>query len=247
MIIPVLIPTKGRIKTSAYKLFDKKYFKVYHFIEPNEIEQYEAPNKINIGINNMGISYVRNYMLEWAKSNDKEWVIFCDDDITMFGKAINKRIVKQDASLVWIGIYNKIKNLPFEMAGIGYRQYAWSETKEYFINKRLVEVVVLVNVKKINWKYRDKFDMKEGRDFALQTIKNGYGVIKFAKYCFDSPDLGSKSGGLQDAYNDKRNEYAVIGFAKEWNPFIKIIKKATRLDEKIDVAGMANYYHKVVK
>lgn len=246
MIIPVLIPTKGRIKTSAYKLFDTEHFKVYHFIEPNEVEQYQVPNKIDIGSNDMGISYVRNYMLEWAKSNDKEWVIFCDDDIKSFGKAVNKKTVT-GTSLIWIEIYNKIKNLPFEIAGINYVQFAWSETKDYFINKRLVEVCVLVNVKKITWKYRKEFDTKEDRDFALQTIKNGYGIIKFNKYFLSVPTIGSNVGGLQEAYIEKRDELTIKLLAREWLPFVKIIKKGKRIDGKIDVAGVANYYHKVVK
>ena len=50
--IPVLIPSKGRYNTKAYKLFDDKCFKVYHFIEPNEINLYGVPNIVNIEKNN---------------------------------------------------------------------------------------------------------------------------------------------------------------------------------------------------
>lgn len=63
----VCIPTKGRTQTKTYKLFENVGIKVYHFIEPQEIETYDVPNKINIKKNNKGIGYVRNFILQWAE------------------------------------------------------------------------------------------------------------------------------------------------------------------------------------
>ena len=64
------IPTKGRLNTKTYKLFEQVGIKVKHFIEPQEIELYNVPNKVNIQKNNGGISYVRNFMLNYAKENE---------------------------------------------------------------------------------------------------------------------------------------------------------------------------------
>ena len=52
------IPTKDRQKTATYKLFEKVDIPVLHFIEPKDYESYKVPNKINIGQNDKGISYV---------------------------------------------------------------------------------------------------------------------------------------------------------------------------------------------
>ena len=79
------IPTKSRINTSTYKLFELAGIKVYHFIEPAEFNSYQVPNKVNIEKNDKGITYVRNFMLSYAKNMNLEWVIFCDDDVKNFG------------------------------------------------------------------------------------------------------------------------------------------------------------------
>ena len=135
------IPTKSRFKTKTYKLFESVGINVYHFIEPQEYELYNVPNKINIGQNNKGVSYVRNFMLSYAKDKDYDWVIFCDDDVSSFGiyDVKTKKTIKKDAS-VWFEIYKKAKNLPFELVGLNYRQYAWTQKKSYSINNRFAEV-----------------------------------------------------------------------------------------------------------
>ena len=70
------IPTKSRFKTTTYKLFENVGIKTLHFIEPSEMTLYDVPNKINILKNDNGISYVRNFMLDYAKSNNIDWFIF---------------------------------------------------------------------------------------------------------------------------------------------------------------------------
>ena len=71
------IPTKNRFKTKTYKLFKEAGIEFKHFIEPNEFDLYDVPNKININKNDQGISYVRNFMLNYARENKHDWVIFC--------------------------------------------------------------------------------------------------------------------------------------------------------------------------
>jgi len=79
------IPTKNRVNTKTYKLFNEVGIEVKHFIEPQEIDLYTVPNKVSILENDKGIGYVRQFMLDYAKSNNFEWVLFCDDDVNSFG------------------------------------------------------------------------------------------------------------------------------------------------------------------
>jgi hypothetical protein len=239
------IPTKGRISTKTYKLFEDVGIKVLHFIEPQEIEKYQVPNKISILKNDGGIGYVRNFMLNYARENNHEWIIICDDDVTSFG-IYNGKTIKKDAS-IWIDIYNKASKLPFELIGINYTQHAWHEKTSYSINKKFAEVCILVNVPKIKWNYRPEFNLKEDRDFALQTIKNGNGILRFNHYWFSCPDVGSNSGGLQDEYKSKKDEESAKKMCMEWNPFVTLKKKGERIDMKTDIKGLANYYKKQVK
>lgn len=239
------IPTKGRPETKTYKLFQKAEIEFRHFIEPQEINNYNVPNKISILENNQGIAYVRNFMLKYAKENGHDWVIMCDDDVNDFGEVIKNKCATTSAKIWWT-IFEKAKKIPFEIFGINYRQHAWHETKTYTINKSFVEVCILVNIKKINWQYRSDFNLKEDRDFVLQTIKNGNGVIKFHKLFYNTPALG-KQGGLFNEYKSKKDEESAKKMCYEWHPFVKICKKSKRIDLKADIKGLATHYKKIVK
>ena len=243
--ITVCIGSKGRLNTTTYKLFDKKYFDVYHFIEPQEMDLYDVPNKVSIGKNDMGIAYMRNFLLQWSKKEKKEWVIFSDDDITSFGESVGAKTIKKD-SKVLLKIYEKIKKLPFEIAGMNYSQYAWSESKQYRINAGSVDCCIFVNVKKIKWEFDESLQFKADREFIMQTIKKGYGVVKFGKIFFSCPNIGSNKGGLHDLYANRVDEESIKQLAIRWNPYVKLRKNRTgRLDGKILYSQIAKDNNKL--
>jgi len=239
------IPTKGRVKTKTYKLFLDAGIDVIHFIEPKEFDLYDVPNKVSILKNDMGIAYVRNFMLEYAKKNNHEWVIMCDDDVDHFG-VYNNGNIKKDAN-IWHEIKQKVEKLPFELIGINYRQLAWTEKTNYSINKRFVEVCVLFNINRIKWVYRSEFNMKEDRDFSMQTIQKGNGILRFNKYFYNCPDVGTNPGGLQEEYKSKKDEETAFKMCREWNPFVTLKKKGNRIDIKADLKSLAKYYKKIIK
>jgi len=238
------IPSKGRPSTKTYKLFEEVGIKVFHFIEPQELDVYDVPNKISIQENNQGIGYVRNFMLDYAKKTNQEWVLICDDDVTTFG-LYNGKTVKKNAG-IWFDILEKAKKLPFELIGINYTQHAWHEKTSYSVNRKFAEVCVLMNVSKIKWKYRPEFNMKEDRDFALQTIKHGHGILRFNHYWFSCPDVGTNTGGLQDHYKAKKDEAAAKKMVYEWHPFVTLKKKGDRVDMKTDIKALALHFKKHV-
>ena len=237
------IPSKGRVNTNTYKLFEEAGIECYHFIEPQEYDLYDVPNKVDILENDNGISYVRNFMLDYAKQNNEEWIIFCDDDVSNFG-IYNGKTIKKGAS-IWNEILKKAKKLPFELVGINYTQYAWCEKDAYSINRKFAEVCVLMNINKITWKYED--NTKEDRDFQLQTIKNGYGVLRFNHYWFSCPNVGSNKGGLFDMYKNKKDSIWTENLVKKWYPFAKVVIKKDRVDAKVDIKGFSKSLNKIVK
>lgn len=239
------IPTKGRPQTKTYQLFKEAGIPFLHFIEPQELQIYDVPNKISIQKNDGGIAYVRNFMLGYAKENGHDWVIMCDDDVDHFGKYDlgNKKI----SPIFWYDLLEKAKKLPFELYGINYRQLAWTSKTEYSINRTFVEVCVLLNIKKIKWTYRGEFNLKEDRDFVLQTIKQGSGIIRFNKFFYNCPDVGKNSGGLQKEYRAKKDELSAKKMCYEWHPFVTLQKKGERVDLKADIKGLATHYKKIVK
>jgi hypothetical protein len=239
------IPTKGRPQTKTYRLFQDAGIEVKHFIEPQEIDKYQVPNKVSILENDKGIGYVRNFMLDYAKANNYEWVIMCDDDVTDFGEAINNKCITTSAK-IWNNVYSKAIKLPFDIYGLNYRQHAWHEKKNYNINKSFVEVCILININNIKWKYRSEYNLKEDRDFAMQSIKYGNGIIRFNKLFYNTPAL-AKDGGLYEEYKNKKDEESAKKICFEWHPFAKLINKDGRIDAKIDIKSLANHYKKIVK
>jgi glycosyltransferase involved in cell wall biosynthesis len=240
----VCIPSKNRADTQTYKLFEGSGIRVYHFVEPQEIDSYPMPNKVSIEQNNQGISYVRNFILDWARENNHEWILMCDDDIKHFG-IYNGKSVKTDAN-IWHEILAKAQALPFEMVGIQYRQHAWHEKKPFSINKSFVEVCVLINAFKCKWRYEN--DIKEDRDFVLQTIAKGNGILKLNRYFYDAPVVGTNAGGLQELYANKKDGIAAEKFVRKWHPYAKLVKKDDRVDIKVDIPQFAlSHGKKVVK
>jgi len=239
------IPTKGRFNTKTYKLFEDVGIEVKHFIEPQEIQKYQVPNKVSILQDNKGIAYVRNFMLNYAREKNYEWIIICDDDVTDFGEAIDNKCITTSAK-VWYKIYEKAIKLPFEIYGMNYRQHAWHEKKSYSINKSYAEVCIMINVKKIKWKYRSEFNLKEDRDFVLQCIKYGNGVVRFNKLFYNTPAVG-KEGGLYEEYKQKKDEESAKKMCYEWHPYVTLKKKDNRIDIKTDIKGLAMNYKKIIK
>lgn len=239
----VCIPSKGRPSTKTYKLFEAEGFKVFHFLEPQEMDKYDVPNKIDIGKNNGGITYVRNFILDWANKNSHEWAIICDDDVTNFGIYDGK--TKSVGASIWKTIYEKALKLPFEIIGINYQQHAWHEKTPYSINRKFVEVCALFHVSKITWRYEE--NTKEDRDFALQTIQRGQGILRFNHYFFACPNVGSNAGGLHDLYKSKKDTEWAKAIVQKWHPFAKLVDKGDRIDAKIDIKGFAAHHGKVCK
>lgn len=240
------IPTKGRPSTKTHKLFEASGIPVYHFIEPEELHLYEVPNKVDIGAGEQGISYVRNFILNWARKRDHEIIIMCDDDVSGFGRHQGKTINHKDASILH-EIADAAKELPFEIFGMNYCQWAWSQKKVFSINSALTDVCVMMKPKKISWQYRSQFNLKEDRDFTLQTIKNGAGVFRFNKLFFRCPNVGSNTGGLYDEYRKQRDVASVHAMVKEWHPFLSTKQTNHGIDIKYDLKSFAAYFKKPYK
>ena len=238
------IPSKARPQTNTYKLFEDVGIGVKHFVEPQDIGFYNVPNVVDIEKNDMGISYVRNFMLEYAKKNNHDWIIVCDDDISAFYEYVDGKNIKRDAA-IWNDIHNRAKQLPFEIHGINNQQLIWTAKQKYAINKNSVEACVLMNVAKIDWDY-DK-DTKEDKDFVMKTIQNGHGVVKYLTLGFATPPVGSNKGGLHEKYAVNRDYKWAVKMAKKWHPFAKVYKTPKKIDVRINYKEFAKSLNKVVR
>jgi len=239
----VCIPTKGRPKTQTYKLFEAAGYQVLHFVEPQEIQDYpDNLSIVSIEKDDQGITYARNFILDYCNDLGEEWIWIADDDISGFG-IYNGKTVKKDASVLQ-EIEQKAAKLPFELVGLNYCQHAWHEKTSYSVNKKWVEVCALIKVNSVSWRYREG---KEDRDFVMQTIQNGHGVLRFNHIWFNCPDVGSNKGGLHDWYESRKDREAAAKMVTLWDPWAKLKVKGDRIDAKVDIAGFARSLRKPVK
>ncbi len=238
------IPTKGRPNTTTYKLFEQAGIKCHHFIEPQDIPKYNVPNMVSIEKNNQGVGYVRNYMLQHAKAAGHEVIIMCDDDINQFGIVKGGKCVKTDAG-VFHEIVSVFKKLPLEVAGLGMRQFAWAEKKPFSVNTSVFTMVTLIKPKLITWEYEQMF--KEDIQFLFDAIKYGNGVIKFNRYFFNAPVVGSKKGGCYDGYKNMEHELCIPYILKKYAGFVTVVQKKIGKDIRWDFRRWAEKHNKEIR
>mgnify|MGYP003638829907 CR=1 FL=1 len=240
------IASKGRPDTKTYELFKTAGIETYHFVEPQDVASYASrPNVIDIKCNGRGLAYVRNFILDWSRRQCNQWVVMCDDDVSSFGFYDGKN--RKIGAEIWHEIFQRTKGLPFEIIGINYRQHAWHEKTKTSINKKFADVCVLLDSNNLTWRFDESFKMKADRDFVMQTIKNGFGTIRFNKYFHESPEVGTNNGGLHENYAAKCDTQWAIKLVEKWHPYAKLTKKAGRVDAKIDIAAFARAHKKAVK
>lgn len=248
-----LIPSKGRPLTKTYKLLKQSGIPFAHLVEPQDAPAYHAagvPSIVTIPANDQGIAYVRNFALDYAKSQSTDWLWLIDDDVDRFALAVNGKTNDTPAASSLLDFHQVAQRYNFPVNGINYRQYAWSYSKKstrYYINRRPAEVCTLLFIPKITWQYRARLNLKEDRDFCMQAIQHSSGVFVDTHLCFNCPPVGSNSGGLQSDYRAQRDHQAAAKLAAEWAPFSKLTFKKGRVDCSLDMAAFAKSLNKPVR
>ncbi len=233
--LQIIIPSKGRAgQTKTDLLLQSVGFPYSFLVEPQEVDQYRAIGVpvISLPLNNQGISYARNYVLEYGKGMGFTWVLMLDDDIGSFGRVIDERNRNSDPNEL-LRAFAIIKRFNPAVGGIEYSQNAWCARHEVTAN-RFCDVAVFLNLPKITWHYRPEMNLKEDRDFVLQAIKHKAGVIRVNKFYFNCPQVGSNKGGLYLDYKSQRDIQAVRNMMKAWPGVLTLVKKSGRIDFKVN-------------
>lgn len=229
----VLIPTKGRLnKQKTSKLLNDSGINHYLLLEPEEYETYPYNNKINIGLSNKGIAYVRNFAIEYSRSNGKDWLLMIDDDISSFGIVENCRIIKSTAKKTLEKAFSLISKFKKPLSSIEYSQFGWS-AKEITEN-RFCEVCVFLYLPKIKYYYDNNVCLKEDRDFSLQNILYNEGTLRYNWSVFSCPKTGSNKGGLYEEYKSKINEESSYKMQNKYPGIVEVYDKNGIKDIKVN-------------
>lgn len=240
---PIFIASKNRAKRNyLLEQLEKNNLEFYYFIEPQEIEKYigiiSMKNIISIKENDMGIAFVRQFMLDYAIKNkiNRYWLL--DDDITGFYFRVENKMIKKNI-LILKKVEEQFSQQDYGVFALEYRQFAWSANKD-IIENSYMDTCVNVDAKKAKEKgikYRP-LTFKSDRDFGMQFIYHNCKIARTTLYAFSCPQNGSNKGGLYDEYNYKqgiKEKQAVEQLLEYWGSEIvkPIIKKDGRNDAKI--------------
>lgn len=247
----IVIATKARPFTKSYKHYEKFNIPVYHFVEPQDEDSYRSakvPGIVVLPENNRGLWYVRNFILEWARDNNHDWIWMNDDDIKNFGIASKGKTITQTAQVL-IDVFKAVEPHQYPGNGLNYCQHAWSYCKRprYFVNKRPPDVCSLYYVPAIRWEFKEEMNTKVDRDFYMQCIQYGKGLIVSTHHWFACPDVGTNAGGLNAEYASKRDSDAAVVLRDAWAPYSELIKKGDRVDCKLKFGDYAKSLGRTVK
>lgn len=193
---PVFTPSKGRADTAKLPYCSAV------FVEPQDVEAYQRkcptfPVVYQLPESNQGISYVRNSILEFAKSAGLEWYWTLDDDLTSWWRApksgemkpIQIQIQEALEEAEKFAVLNNVGIISLSMG----RQ--WFTHKPVFLNGMLT-AASLINVKHAsNCQFR--FGNYEDSDFTLQMLHQGHCTLRLRHLAFETIPYGGKESQIR--------------------------------------------------
>ena len=232
----IYIPSKNRPNGKTFSLLQGIKYTVV--VEPQDFELYlkgghEKQNILVLPKNDMGISYVRNF-IKWRYRG--ELLMMIDDDIIKFDilDQVTSRLTNNSnrkPTLEYLSLLEyEAQDLSFDIATLGMRQFVWSSKNPYAFNC-FVGTITLINSKTDIW-YDETLKCKEDMDFTLKNIYADKIVMRFNTFAYDHT-MVANSGGFSDFYRDKKDlEYNEI-MVQRYPLNCTVVEKFGRLDLKI--------------
>lgn len=222
MKLLIAIPSKGRTNTifkRTLRWVVRTGFDVRVFVEPQEIEAYREAtrdanyqnrldlsdeNFVDIGKNDQGLAYVKNFMKQYAIKNGYDLLFRMDDDILRFtgrGKNLpdDLMIIKFSEMVgrcrVTFGRYPDVAGI-----GFGYRNELFEPKEWSLINGRL-QTCYIIRPEYI----ADGFNcFDDFADYVNIRAQNKL-TLRYGLLGIDAAGVGKEKGGLQSF---DRNELA---------------------------------------
>lgn len=234
--IKLFIPSKNRLnKPKTYNVLTQLGLSPIFILEPQEEEKAKLLNfnYILLNKNDQGITYARNFILNYARNNNYKYIVILDDDIEYFKRVdpiLHKGIRDNTAFIDALKYFYNAKNC----GTMQYSQFGWAQTKEINYDKS-IEVVHFLYIPQLNnINYTE--NTIEDKDFTLQLIFNGISPFMLNWLCFQAPSIGTNKGGLYDFYNSGKNKIWVENFLNKWGSEIVkvVIEKNGWINAKIN-------------
>lgn len=244
MVFPILIPSKNRPDKKLFSILAGEQLDFKIIVEPQDQAKYEAWDKhlLILPENNRGVSYARNYCLQYARKYLSDWFWMIDDDLTKFChfNPNEKKVTTKQALELSESLFLPLDNIA--QASLEYRQYAWGHNIPLKFNSYCNACVCLNIVKTKLFNYKESLKMKEDKDFSLQILTSGYRNVRTAQIAFQTPNIGSNPGGCHEIYKPNIEKAESLKLCKIWGETLCTpqIKRDGRNDVKVNWSYFKN-------
>tara|TARA_R110001592_G_scaffold262157_2_gene527189 strand:+ start:1004 stop:1816 length:813 start_codon:yes stop_codon:yes gene_type:complete len=236
-MFPIFIPSKSRSNTCTTAQLLKKYglpftLFIYNDDYDDYLLKFHKDNLFIVPDYVKGITAKRQFMLDYARSNNYEWFFMIDDDIQkiyvrpvgVIGKSLTPLTIKEFVETIYKFIkFIESKNPYHSIYEVGFKERAFGIQKSPVSINTDIGPIHLMNVKNIeNINYDSDMIALEDTDFCVRNIKNNKINIKLNHFIFFAPKSGTNKGGLEDIYNQSGKTKGVIQFKEKYDDLIKI-------------------------
>lgn len=242
-MLDIFVPSRGRadINTSTMNYASAEGVALNIVVEPQEYEKYYSIHGNNHRIltlpeNNLGISYARNYIKNYAEQSGLPFFWMLDDDINGLYRREGTRLIKHGFSATDEARQLFIEN-NVAIGAMQYRQYAWCEKKELNFNVACVVAVFFDVEKTKNLSYDPTCNGKEDIDICISAIRNKLITCKTSLYALNCPPAGKQQGGMTDIYYsvDGKEDKVVERLLEKYGHEIFKIRESPRGTKDITV------------
>jgi len=225
---PIFIPSRGRFDNClTAKYLDEENLPYHLIIEPQEevnYSKYFNKNKIIVlPENNRGLSYSRNFIKDYSKSNNDDFHWQLDDRAISLIKNQSGKIIKEKASIainMAKSFIDKYENIA--IAGFAHSAFGKYKKKPFDLNVQVYSFVLVSNKNNIKWRH----GIQEDTDYALQVLTMGWCTVLFNIYQIYKHSTGKIKGGMTDfQYKGNGRLKQIKELQRRWGSEIKITKK----------------------
>lgn len=238
--VKIFVPTKNRWdKQKTYEILKSIGLNPILVIEPQEEVFAKKYNYILLPENDRGIAYSRNYILDYSRKNEYDYIAMVDDDIYSFYKKNEEgKLLKNDN--VFIEVLNIFIENKFSLCGMEFRHIAWCQNEKITFNHS-IHACMMFYLPSIPLDIRFDSKSKEDKDLAIQLIKAGCKTVKLNDYAFSTPVMGTNAGGLHDWYTSQEDRKASEYMLEKWGRNIITLKdKGGRIDAMVNWKNIKN-------
>lgn len=196
-------------------------------VEPQEESVYKAYDGTGFKVHtlprdNMGLAYANNQIKQLA---GKQWYWLMDDDIAKFGFVRNQRCSRESTKDVLLSVQRCVENNPntLAMAGLEYRNHAWSAKNPVTYNAGCQVCVAIDGTLTGAFKYDERLILKSDVDFQLQLITAGHRIARFNHHYFEERrSMGTNPGGQYEHYYTKAQTESIKLLRSKWPSFVGV-------------------------